>query len=597
MNVGRVISWGQWWLIIGTITLICAGLMIGIEECSGSIACLTRAGGLTRSQVLSAPWQLLSYGWLHADQGHIAGNLSLLWLVSIPLLRALKPSRFLLLYLGSILSSGLAILLESGLWGVVSGTDPVAVGASGGVFGLLGALAAYAIRPDGVFHDIEAVAVRACILPILGLGMIQSFYPGVSFGGHAGGFAFGFAVCALGWARAGMPVRADPTLLDPLRWGPVIAVTLLLLSTSACVPILGDLFLFGFLLLTIYGGHLVTVYEPPFQVIPALLALVAVTANGAAIGIAWQQGRIWEITPPLRAAEVQIHDSLPPLKLPRALADARVETETGVTFGDPHQFPVALAFAFEPRPQTEEEAIDSLLRHPAGGPWLRASLDGCPRVWILEKSRFLLQDHILDLENTSLGTLHGPWAKLDRRIGEQLQSGTCGEPLSAAGKVHFWLSLDIRGNQRAALDAVHEGLEADPDDLALLLLRTAISERFDGCEHALEAYNQLAAAGDQHVDLSAGLARTTFGCDRSETGGAKGALPHIEQALAIGGASDWKLHELHGEILVTLGDGEAAAEALKQAISLVDDAGEKARLDKQATQYAKGVRLRAKIGG
>ena len=597
MTVGRVISWGQWWLVIGIISLICDAVMGGVNACGGSMACLARAGGLTRGEVFEAPWQILSYGWVHADNSHIIGNLAMLWLVSIPLLRALKASRFLLLYLGAIGASGLVILLESTLRGLIVGSDPVVVGASGGLFGLLGALAAYALKPDGVFHDIEAFAIREALMPVVGLAIIHSFYPGISLGGHAGGFAFGFTVCALGWMRAGMPLRAAPTLLSPVRWPRVVGVTLVLMVLSAILPILGDLFLFGFLLLTLYGGHLVAVYEPPFRLLPAALATVLVGANVGAIGLAWQTGDLAAITPPLTIVDVEIAEGLPTVRLPEALAAERVETEDGVHFGNAYRFPAAYELRLIERPHDESDALQTLVREEPRRPWLRASMDGCPRVFEYEVSRHLMREHIVEVRTDSRGPIEGPWEAVHNGIAASLAKGDCGEPLTVPGQVNFWLSLGIRGTQRAALEALETGLEADPEDVSLRVLRIEITEEFDGCEPALEGYRELDEADIENVDLSAGLARTTLRCDRSEGGGAAAALVHVERALVLTEVPTAALHELHGEILVTVGDGPGAEAALKRAIALTDDDGERERLEELAEQYGRGVRIRTKLGG
>jgi membrane associated rhomboid family serine protease len=86
----------------------------------------------------SAPWQLLTYGFLHGGVGHIALNLFGLWMFGSDLERLWGGKRLLAVYLSSVLAGGLCQILITPLFGGAVG--PV-VGASGGVFGLMLAFA------------------------------------------------------------------------------------------------------------------------------------------------------------------------------------------------------------------------------------------------------------------------------------------------------------------------------------------------------------------------------------------------------------------------------------------------------------------------
>ena len=86
------------------------------------------------------PWQLLTYGFVHAGIWHLFVNMFAVYMFGAQLERLLGPKRFLNLYLVSIIVAGAAQLAVAGL---TSATPYPTIGASGGVFGLLLAYAMY----------------------------------------------------------------------------------------------------------------------------------------------------------------------------------------------------------------------------------------------------------------------------------------------------------------------------------------------------------------------------------------------------------------------------------------------------------------------
>lgn len=83
------------------------------------------------------PWQILTSAFLHGGLLHLATNMFGLWMFGRDVERALGSYRFLLLYLASVVTAALAQLT------VISMADEAlpTVGASGGLFGVLGAFA------------------------------------------------------------------------------------------------------------------------------------------------------------------------------------------------------------------------------------------------------------------------------------------------------------------------------------------------------------------------------------------------------------------------------------------------------------------------
>jgi membrane associated rhomboid family serine protease len=128
-------------------------------------------------------WRLVTTGFLHIGPIHLAFNMLLLWWFGTALENLLGHWRFLAVYGVSILSGAAgALLLTPGA---------VTAGASGGVFGILGAGVVLERRGVDVFGG---AALMVVLLNIFLSIMIAH----ISLGGHLGGLAGGaLAILAL----------------------------------------------------------------------------------------------------------------------------------------------------------------------------------------------------------------------------------------------------------------------------------------------------------------------------------------------------------------------------------------------------------------
>lgn len=121
-------------------------------------------------------WQLGSSIFLHVDIVHVAFNLLALWILGPQLEQLLGRARFLTVYLVSGLAGSAAVYWL---------TDPTTqtLGASGAVFGLMGALLIIGLKAGG---DITPLLVW------IGINVVITFTGGnISWQGHAGGFVGG----------------------------------------------------------------------------------------------------------------------------------------------------------------------------------------------------------------------------------------------------------------------------------------------------------------------------------------------------------------------------------------------------------------------
>ena len=132
-------------------------------------------------------WRLVTGGFLHANLLHIFFNMYLLWILGQMLEPMLGSGRFAALYFTALLWGSFGALLLT--------PDAHTVGASGAVFGLMGA-AAVELRSRGI--NPFKTDIGMLIIFNLGLSFVLS---GISIGGHIGGLVGGaVAGMAIGYA-------------------------------------------------------------------------------------------------------------------------------------------------------------------------------------------------------------------------------------------------------------------------------------------------------------------------------------------------------------------------------------------------------------
>src|SRR5690349_21945280 len=82
---------------------------------------------------LFRPWQILSYGFLHANLTHVAFNMFAVYMFGAPMEQVWGGRRFLVYYLVCVVFAALAQLVVDAFVADAGAT----IGASGGVFGIL----------------------------------------------------------------------------------------------------------------------------------------------------------------------------------------------------------------------------------------------------------------------------------------------------------------------------------------------------------------------------------------------------------------------------------------------------------------------------
>ncbi len=125
-------------------------------------------------------WRIVTAGFLHASVVHLAFNMYFLYFLGTLLEPAIGKLRFGIIYFVSLVGGSFGALLLS--------PNAVTVGASGAVFGLMGA-GILAMRARGI--DPMQSGLGVALLLNLGITFVV---PGIAIGGHLGGLAAGLAV-------------------------------------------------------------------------------------------------------------------------------------------------------------------------------------------------------------------------------------------------------------------------------------------------------------------------------------------------------------------------------------------------------------------
>lgn len=127
-------------------------------------------------------WRLFTSAFLHGSFIHIAFNMYVLFFLGPTLERILGHARFLILYILAAFGGSVA-----SYW--FSDMNTVSVGASGAIFGLMGALVVAGRR---LKYDITQVLV------LLGINVVIGFIaPSVDWRAHLGGLVTGALVAAI----------------------------------------------------------------------------------------------------------------------------------------------------------------------------------------------------------------------------------------------------------------------------------------------------------------------------------------------------------------------------------------------------------------
>ncbi len=160
-------------------------------------------------------WRLLTSAFLHENLLHIGFNMYLLYVLGLMLEPAIGSVRFAVIYFTA---------LFAGAFGVVFSTNGASLGASGAIFGLMGA-AVVELRARGI--SVQQSGIGALIV----INLVFSFVvPNIAIGDHIGGLIGGFVA---GYAIRTADERRVPAL------GIIACVLLAVAAVFAAIAVSG----------------------------------------------------------------------------------------------------------------------------------------------------------------------------------------------------------------------------------------------------------------------------------------------------------------------------------------------------------------------
>lgn len=213
-----------------TLALVAAiAVVFGLQALWGGVdlpPLLTRMGSLIPERVFAGEWwRVVSCTFLHGGVLHVTLNALVLWFLG----RSLEPLvgvwRFLFIYF----ASGLAGSAASSAF-----VSSQSVGASGAIWGLLGAHAVLAFYPRPLLPPALIGVARRSALTNLAWNLVNSFNPHVDAAAHIGGGLMGALIVVLMAVSGGLSShgRASPPAGVWLR---ATAALLSLLFAVGCV--------------------------------------------------------------------------------------------------------------------------------------------------------------------------------------------------------------------------------------------------------------------------------------------------------------------------------------------------------------------------
>jgi membrane associated rhomboid family serine protease len=167
---------------------------------------------------LAEPWRMITAGFIHSDDLfanptsvlHIVLNMYTLWILGQVLEPMLGRLRFFALYMLAILGGSVAVLLFGNPVGGV-------LGASGGIFGLMGAY----------FIVLRSLGANSnSIVGVIAINLVFTFLnSGISWQAHVGGLVIGGAVAFI-YSRTRRPEQQS------WQFGWLVGLAALLIATS-----------------------------------------------------------------------------------------------------------------------------------------------------------------------------------------------------------------------------------------------------------------------------------------------------------------------------------------------------------------------------
>lgn len=188
MNEENVLTWRDYYVTL----LILFVNIIGFILCTQMGEVVYNVGSMNAEKILveGQYYRLLSSMFLHADIGHIVSNMIFLVGLGQMIEQAIGHVRFGVLYL----LSGLGADICSMLYSIIIGELYNSVGASGAIFGLIGALFVLVAMHNGKFGGVSIGRLLFAVAYMIYTGASSE---SVDNSAHVGGLVCGMLIMAV----------------------------------------------------------------------------------------------------------------------------------------------------------------------------------------------------------------------------------------------------------------------------------------------------------------------------------------------------------------------------------------------------------------
>lgn len=186
------------WLNINVI-LIAVNIVVWLVMCvkgdTRSAQFMYEHGALYPTDVLDGEWhRLISAMFLHFGAEHLISNMFMQYFLGDMLLRALSQWKFVLIYV----LAGIGGNVTSFVMMLLTDDFAVAAGASGAIYGIIGALLWVVLRNGGKFESISVPRMLLATALYIGYGFTTE---GVDAWAHLGGALVGFLAAIVLYRR------------------------------------------------------------------------------------------------------------------------------------------------------------------------------------------------------------------------------------------------------------------------------------------------------------------------------------------------------------------------------------------------------------
>ncbi|TMC86936.1 MAG: rhomboid family intramembrane serine protease [Chloroflexi bacterium] len=221
------ISWVTWGVVTGTIIIWCVTAFSSV---------LIAFGAKDNDLILQGQyWRFGTPIFLHANLLHLGLNMLNLAVLGVFLERLVGHMRFLLIYV----TTGIVSIIASFYFM----PQEISVGASGAIFGLVGAYSVFVLMHRRAFRKGGIPALLWLIIVIAGNLSIGFFVPNVDNYAHLGGLLSG---CLLGWWFTPLyTLTQDNTLIDKHSLSRRWPLALLTIAGTLILAIIARLFIGG----------------------------------------------------------------------------------------------------------------------------------------------------------------------------------------------------------------------------------------------------------------------------------------------------------------------------------------------------------------